>query len=431
MPTPPVRVLCTGDLHVGRFPSYAPPGDRSLSVESTWSRAVEWAVEQAVDAVVLTGDVADQDNKVFEAFGPLKAGVERLAAAGIRTFAVAGNHDYDALHRLADLLDPSAFTLLGPSGTWSTASLERDGIPVLRLIGWSFPDRYVRSSPLDAFPPIEDDLPVLGVLHADLDQADSPYAPVRSMELAAAPVAAWLLGHIHRPSFNSEEGRGLLYPGSLQPLDPGEQGAHGPWLVTVDADGSVTADHHPLASIRYDEVAVDLAEAEDRKGAEAAIIDAITAHLRAAGDTQPEALLHVLDVRLHGRTPLHGALARIAADLAEESFPEGRATGVVRHVAVETRPAYDLRDLARRKDPAGAVAQLVLDVEAGDAGDAVAEAARTVEAVDNARAYAPLRRAGGARSDGDAGAEASALLVEQGLLLLDRLLRQHEAHQAS
>ena len=431
MPPLPVRVLCTGDLHVGRFPSYATTADRSLSVESTWDRTVDWAIDQTVDAVALTGDVADQDNKLFEAFGPLKAGVERLAAAGIRTFAVAGNHDYDALHRLADLLDPAAFTLLGPRGTWTTADLVRDGTPVLRLVGWSFPDRYVRSSPLDAFPSVEGDLPVLGLLHADLDQADSPYAPVRSTELAAAPVSAWLLGHIHRPSFRVEGGRGLLYPGSLQPLDPGERGPHGPWLVTVDADGTVAADHHPLASVRYDEVAVNLEGVNDRKGAEKAIVDALSEHLRTAGEAQPQALYHVLDVRLEGRTPLHGSLAGIADELTEEAFPEGRATGVVRRVAVETRPAYDLRDIARRKDPAGAVAQLVLDVEAGDAGEVVASATRTIGSIDNARAYAPLRRGGATGSEGDAGAEAPSLLVEQGLLLLDRLLRQHEAHDAS
>ena len=255
---PPVRLLCTGDLHVGRYPSYVPAGDRTLSVESAWRRTVDWAVQEGVDAVVLTGDVADEDNKVFEAFGPLKEGVERLAAAGIRTFAVAGNHDFDALHRLADLLDPSAFTLLGPGGTWSVEVLERGGTPVLRLVGWSFPDRYVRTSPLDTFPSTGDDLPVLGVLHADLDQANSPYAPVRFADLTAAPVAGWLLGHIHRPSFRVEGGRGVLYPGSLQPLDPGERGPHGPWLVTVDAAGSVTADHRPLATVRYDEVVVDL-----------------------------------------------------------------------------------------------------------------------------------------------------------------------------
>jgi hypothetical protein len=132
------RLLCTGDLHVGRFPSYVPPDDRSLSVEAKWSRTVDRVIQEAVDAVVLTGDVADEDNKLFEAFGPLKDGVECLAAAGVRTFAVAGNHDYDALHRLADLLDPSAFTLLeafGNGGAFATSTAQTAGYAVQASFG--------------------------------------------------------------------------------------------------------------------------------------------------------------------------------------------------------------------------------------------------------------------------------------------------------
>ena len=296
MPSTPARLLCTGDLHVGRFPSYVPPDDRSLSVEATWSRTVDRAIQEAVDAVVLTGDVADEDNKVFEAFDPLLRGVERLYAAGIRTFAVAGNHDFDALHRLRDLvaarLGSEAFTLLGPRGSWTSAVIERDGKPLLRLMGWSFPDRYVDVSPLDTMPSVGPEVPTIGVLHADLDVAESRYAPVRRADLAASPVAAWLLGHIHRPSFQN----GVLYPGSLQPLDPGERGAHGPWLVTIEG-ASVDARQLPLATVRYDEVDVDLGGVEDAAAAERAVIAGVENHLKAVGAAQPDAIQHVLDVR--------------------------------------------------------------------------------------------------------------------------------------
>lgn len=431
MSAPRARLLCTGDLHVGRFPSYLPPDDRTLSVEAAWERTVERALLEEVDAVVLTGDVADQDNKLFEAFGPLQKGVERLAAAGIRTVAVAGNHDYDALRRLAALLDAAAFTLLGRDGGWTSILLERDGAPALRLVGWSFPDRYVQTSPLVDFPDPEDDLPTLGVLHADLDQPTSPYAPVALSDLVAAPVAGWLLGHVHRPSLRMEEGTCVLYPGSLQPLDPGEPGPHGPWIVTVDAGGAVSAEHRPLANVRYDEVVVDLSAVADREGAEAAVVERATNHLTDALEEQPDAYHHVLDLRLQGRTPLHGTLANLAADLEGQELPGGQATGFVRRVTVATRPAYDLQDVARRNDPAGAVAQLVLDVEADAEGARalVAEAAHTIGAVDSAPAYAPLRRSERDRPPPDD--EARTLLVEQGLRLLDRLLQQHEAHDAA
>src|SRR5690606_3846633 len=89
---PVVRRLCTDDLHLGRHPSCVPPDARYLSVEAVWHSTVDCAIEHRVDALVLTGDVADDSNQYFEAIGPLRSGIQRLVDAGIPVFAVAGNH---------------------------------------------------------------------------------------------------------------------------------------------------------------------------------------------------------------------------------------------------------------------------------------------------------------------------------------------------
>jgi len=86
---------------------------RTWAVDQVWGDTVSYAVEQAVDVVALTGDVVDAQNKRYEALGPLQRGLRRLEEAGIPVVAVAGNHDFDALPRLAEMVEAEHFHLLG------------------------------------------------------------------------------------------------------------------------------------------------------------------------------------------------------------------------------------------------------------------------------------------------------------------------------
>src|SRR5690606_30847102 len=98
-----MRVLCAGDLHIGRRPTRLPSDVDSsrLSCARSWESIVDYAVDQRVDVLALSGDVVDQSNKFYEAIGPLERGLARLRAAGVATVAVAGNHDHDVLPQLA------------------------------------------------------------------------------------------------------------------------------------------------------------------------------------------------------------------------------------------------------------------------------------------------------------------------------------------
>jgi hypothetical protein len=89
-----MKILCSGDLHLGRRSSRLPAGvdAGAHSATAAWKALVELAIAERVDLVALSGDLVDRANRYFEAFGPLEAGVRRLTAAGIPTVAVAGNH---------------------------------------------------------------------------------------------------------------------------------------------------------------------------------------------------------------------------------------------------------------------------------------------------------------------------------------------------
>ena len=65
-----IRILCTGDLHLGRRPTRVPQTADAhvFGPTSAWQSFVLAAIERKVDAVVLTGDVVDESNKFYEAF---------------------------------------------------------------------------------------------------------------------------------------------------------------------------------------------------------------------------------------------------------------------------------------------------------------------------------------------------------------------------
>jgi len=131
------------------------------------------------------------------------------------------------------------------------------------VLGWSFPRKHVRESPLaqllaEPLPTPSSPVPRIGLLHGDLGASGGRYAPIRQSELDDAGCDAWLLGHIHKPSLAGASAapgaRPCGYLGSLVGLDPSETGPRGPWLVKLSADGGVEPEHIALAPLRWERI---------------------------------------------------------------------------------------------------------------------------------------------------------------------------------
>jgi DNA repair protein SbcD/Mre11 len=391
-----ITLLCTGDLHLGRFPTRVPIDARGLSVEHVWKQTVSEAIRRKVNAVVLTGDVVDRQNAFFEAFGALKREVERLVEAGI-----------------------------GRDGRWEVTHLEQDGKRALNLVGWSYHQAHVAVSPLPDLPSdLDMSIPTVGLLHADLDQQESPYLPISAADLFSTRVPIWLLGHIHRPEHRAERGRHILYPGSPQPLHPGETGVHGPWLVEIEDGQRVRFEQLPLASLRYESLRIDVSQAVDLNHLQALTVRQITDQLQSLPQAQPSLQHIVARAVLTGRTRHHRELALGSYDWENRIATSIGDVGVtVEKLIIQTRPEHDLEEVAGRKDPAGALAQLLIGLQNGEASTArvVNEAAAELQALVGSNGFRPLAER--------LSPEAIELLARerverQGLLLLDSLLAQ-------
>jgi len=395
-----MKLFCAADLHLGRVPSRLPsdlPVARGeLGPAAAWRALVDACLQEGADALLLAGDVVDDPRDLYEAYADLEAGARRLIRAGVEVLAVAGNHDVRALPRLAESLP--GVRLLGAGGRWEAATVG-SGPGAVRVVGWSFPSEHVDASPLDdslaALVRAPGPSTTVGLLHADLDQASSRYAPVRGSELSAIPVAAWLLGHVHVPGrFDGPAPVGYL--GSLSAGDPGEAGRRGAWLLTSDG-GRLRFEHRALSPLRYETIEVDLAGATPDAVAPRVIRSVRDRLERLADASGAAAGLRVVAVRIR----LIGRVERPAAIRALLAEQDPRALRVehrgvhafVHDVAVRLRPAVDVGRLAQANDPIGIAARTLQTLRGGPSparASLVREARGRLAQVRDRAAFAPL-----------------------------------------
>jgi DNA repair exonuclease SbcCD nuclease subunit len=434
------RLLCVGDIHLGRRPTRIPDDieDHGVSVAdltpaAAWKKVVAWAIDNDIDAVVLAGDVVEGIDDRFEAYGHLESGVRKLSNAGIKVVGVAGNHDVEALPRLADHIEQ--FKLLGRGGKWESVEISGSSGASIRLLGWSFPEKVVRRNPLDdPMGDIPAEIVTIGVLHCDVDGGASSYAPVPRAAFEQAPGDAWILGHIHKPDDLSTD-RPIGYLGSLVGLNPGESGLHGPWLAKISGSGSVKMVQLPQAPVRYERVDQSIASMPDLEGDD--LEDAFAATLRSAfnvihdrvntalGDAQVIACR----ITLTGRSSNHERLRDILRNgsMQAQKSEIGGVVYFIEKIIDESMPDIDLAEIAKGSDPPALLARRLIHLlEGGE------EAKRLIESAtkDIERAtQSVLRGIQTAAENSASKPDVSALLLAAGYQALGELLAQRNSGQ--
>ena len=389
-------IVFVGDVHLGRRPvgldsalSRLGHAASGFSPAVALARTVDAALADPPRAVVFAGDLVDHENDRFEALGILEREVRRLVAAEIPVFAIAGNHDCLVLPRLVERVE--GVRLIGAAGTWERIELPGPGRPV-DLFGWSFPTSHVRACPLDqgdfegARAGARPGATLLGVLHADLDVASSPYAPVPRRRLADAGLDGWFLGHVHAPGDLADPAGGVPigYLGSLVGLDPGETGPRGPWRVGFDG-GGVSARQLSLGPVRWEQLAVALSQeqAADPYTIHARLKDELETVLGADATLVGHELV-VVRVTLIGELPDRGGVRQFVSTHASEllDFQVEGLVVVVQRVTDATREPVDLDLLATEPTPVGRVASHLVALRDGQAAELIAQAGATAARVD-------------------------------------------------
>jgi DNA repair protein SbcD/Mre11 len=353
----PFRFLHTGDLHldspVEGLSTEAPPGVLSVLRSATtdaWRAVVRTALDEAVDFVVVAGDVFEVASPTLLGQTRFRDGLAELAAAGIRSYVVHGNHDpLDGRSWAPSLAFPAAAHRFG-TAAGESVPVSRGGREIARVHGRSYAraavsENYAAGFRADPSAPFS-----IGLLHTNV--GDRPghanYAPCSVEDLRLSGMDYWALGHIHQPGKVIDDPP-AYYSGIPQGRDPGELGARGCYLVEVDAAGRVSPRFVAADVVRWHPVAISIADAVDDEGLRRTCREAVAAAIDASDGRSL-----ILRMRVDGRGPLHANLARpgYLDDLRQLLNEERSSTAPfawVESIRDATRPEVDIE--ARRGAP--------------------------------------------------------------------------------
>lgn len=304
------RFLHAADLHLDTpFSgiSGVPDRLRGLLRESTFAafdRLVRLAIEEAVDFVVISGDIYDASDSSLRAQLRLREGWDKLGEHGIPVYLIRGNHDPLSGRKLRLAL-PEHVTEFGPQAENATAVRRSDGEPVAVLTGTSYPTPAVHDNlALQYRREPGSSLYHIGLLHGNVDgqEGHDAYAPCSLRDLQASGYDYWALGHIHKRQVLCES-PWVVYPGNIQGRSLKESGPKGCYLVEVAENGQARLTFRRLDQVLWLEsrLAIDGLTTEEAWKA------SVEERLDELREAEPGRIT-VVRLIFTGQGPLHGLL---------------------------------------------------------------------------------------------------------------------------
>lgn len=342
------------DLHLGEPFAGLRSGDVGPWTEAigkatfrAFEQVIDMAIEAHTDAVLISGDVYNDSHHSLAAQMAFAREMYRAAQSGIRVFIVHGNHDPDDAWR-ADIPLPDTVHIFSSERT-EAVPLFVDGERVATVYGRSFATQHVRENLAETFVREPDDGFAIGMLHTEIGNADSLYAPCSTDDLRRAHMDYWALGHQHTRAVLSENPF-IVYPGNTQGLDARETGPRGCYLVDVGTFGTVSLTFRATDMIRWVDLAFDISKFEHA--------EALLAEIRKVRATLKSETNRPNIVRLifTGRGPLHRVIASESG--REYLFQALNEREQFRHVftyyaSIEDRTQSELDLEGRRNLPDG------------------------------------------------------------------------------
>lgn len=363
-----MRFIHCSDLHLDspllgleRYPG-VPADAMRAATRGAMDNLVRIAIEQAVDLVVIAGDVFDGNWPDFNSGLYFASRLSRLREAEIPVVLIRGNHDA-ASQITKSLRLPDNVTTFDHKRP-ETIAFDNLGLAVH---GQSFADRAVPNDLAAGYPATLPGLFNIGLLHTSLGgyPQHATYAPTTLDVLRSKGYEYWALGHVHARAVLCERPR-VVFCGNTQGRHARETGPKGCELVTVDQDGVITAEFFELDVVRWTPVALDIAELRDLD----VLIEAARVGIAEAYHNAADRIMAVR-VTLTGIGVLHSALRsdpeKVIAELRATATDATDGAAWVEKVVFATQPAYDRDALARRDDPIAELLQLTRALESAPA----------------------------------------------------------------
>ncbi|MGP6138952.1 metallophosphoesterase family protein [Jeotgalibaca sp. A127] len=253
-----IRFIHTADLHLdspfkGLKQLHPKLYDRVYqSTFQAFERLVTLAIQEAVDFMVIAGDIYDGDNQSVKAQAFFRDQMTRLKTAQIPVFLSHGNHDFMD-NGTSRLQMPSNVTVLGNQP-------ETHYLNNTAITGFSYPKRWVTERMIDKYPKRANTEFHIGLLHGYLEgsaSAEDVYAPFTITDLLNKQYDYWALGHIHKRQVLIQQPP-IVYPGNTQGRNPNELDEKGAFLVTLQKGMEPTLTFVNTAPIWWKEKTISL-----------------------------------------------------------------------------------------------------------------------------------------------------------------------------
>ena len=299
------RFLHAADIHLdsplrglSRYEGM-PEDDIRGATRAAFDNLVQRAIDEAIDFVLIAGDLFDGDWKDMGTGLYFARAMGRLNQADIPVFLLSGNHDAESVLTRSIPWPPNV-RLFGSKRpeTYTLPDL------AVAVHGQSFATPAVTDNLVLAYPDATNHHFNIGMLHTALAgrQGHAAYAPCSLDDLKSKHYDYWALGHVHEHEIVCEDPY-VVFPGNTQGRTIRETGPKGAVLVTVEDAQVVTIERVEVDVLRWACVEVDCTDAP---------VDAISSLMRAsllsAWQGNAAGLPLVARVSLTGQTPGAGAL---------------------------------------------------------------------------------------------------------------------------
>ena len=310
-----VKFIHTADIHLDsplkglEAHADAPVEEIRGATRRAFDNLIDLAIEEAVDFILIAGDLYDGDWKDYNTGLFFAARMGRLSKAGIKVFIVSGNHDAASQITRAMPL-PDTVTLFSPR---KPQSVKLDALGVI-IHGQSYSSRAVAENLAAQYPQHDSNYFNIGLLHTSLTgrEGHEDYAPCTVDELKSKGYDYWALGHVHKREIVSED-PWIVFPGNIQGRHIKETGAKGATVVTVEEGRIAAVETRELDVLRWATCQVDLTACETADRVHDAVRQTFAQEL-----DQADGKTLALRLILTGQCPIHARLLDRTAQWTEE-----------------------------------------------------------------------------------------------------------------
>jgi len=347
-----MKFIHTADIHLDSpLVGLAAYKDAPVSLLRTvtrdaFTRLVDVAIEEAIDFMVIAGDLYDGTWKDYNTGHFFCREMGRLNKVGIPVYLLFGNHDAESEMTKKLTLPTNVHTFEARKANTFTI----DALKVA-LHGRSYKEAATFENLVSGYPAPVAGWINIGVLHTALGGYTEHvnYAPCSVAELTAKGYDYWALGHVHEHAI-LQKSPWVVFPGNLQGRHIRETGARGAVLVTADETGIQSVERVLVDVLRWHVVEVDASQAGTLQEV---VRLAGQAFERLLTET-PESIYLSVRVCIKGKTAVHGELFGLESQLREDILGQAAGQGTdrlwVEKVRLETEPAVDAAQLATRSD---------------------------------------------------------------------------------